>query len=582
MKKRSLYFLFLGIIFLSLNQASTAQVIAPQLICIKNDTLKWEPASITCGPFISYDIYFSTDFSIPFSLLISITDPDLHEFFHENITAEKRYYYLKGNYNCPGEIFLSSDTLDNRLPLAEAISSVSVENNNVLIRWTKSPSPETIGYIIYKITDIGTIPIDTVFDINNYLDLNSNPSTASESYYVNALDACGNTSLFGIPHQTIFLEVNQEDCKRSADLQWSPYSSWPEGAAYQEVWVETNNGTALLVEKIAGNAGQYSYKLINDSTNYCFYIKSVREDLQDSSWSNAACFYTDIIQPVRNFVITNASFTEEEDILLTWNWNTNAELEEVKLLRGESISDLQVFSSFFPGFPLDSNPSEIFEQGTASSSKNYFQVSSTDLCLIEEKTPIASPVLLTVNVSNDGNYLSWLPLQLPGSIIESYQVYKKDGSFFPSLIETLSPNVESYTEQINPFDEANDLACYYVEASGAMILPDSSTLPFVSRSNSSCAKREPTIFMPNAFMPRGKFPEFKPVIRFDKSIDTYSMEVYDRWGKRLFFSADPDIGWRGKDMNGNDIKQGLYPYRIQYQLTSGEEFTKKGTVTLLR
>lgn len=583
MQIRSGFFLWFVVLLILSSQRVQGQVLPPHLLCIKNDTLFWENPPNSCGDFISYDIYYSTNPSVSFSLLTSLTNPDTTTYFHENIFGEIRYYYMKSTYDCPGETVVNSDTLDNLLPIAEAISSVSVENDLVAIRWTASPSPETVGYIIYKITDIGTIPIDTVFTDLFFLDATSNPSELSESYYVNALDACGNASLFGLPHQTVFLQVNLEACIRTADLSWTPYQNWPEGAAYQEIWVSSNGNSAQLAATIESGKSTFSYEPINDSTDYCFIVKSVRKDLQDSAWSNRACLFTDIIQPVRNFAITNVTFTEDENILASWNWNTNAELLEVTIRGGDLPDNLPAVYSYDPGYPLPDSPDYLYFSNTSSSERNYIRISVTDACEETSETSVASPILLSGFAASDqANELNWLPLQLAGSLTSSYQLFKFDEIQPPILKRNLSGNEVSFTDIIDHTIQEEVQSCYYLEATGTVILPDSSSQDFISRSNTVCIEREPAIFLPNAFMPRGKFPEFKPIIRFSESIDAYTLEVFDRWGRILFTSNAPETGWIGKDSNGEDVRQGVYPYRIRLVLSSGKEIIRKGLITLLR
>jgi gliding motility-associated-like protein len=560
-----------------------SQVFPPDLICIENDTLKWELPINTCGNFIAYDIYVSTDLGIPFALLTSVSDQGETQYYHENLLGEKRFYYMTSQYDCPGEEVLSSDTLDNMLPIAQPISSVSVVNGQVRLNWRRSPSPETIGYIVYKETNIGTIPIDTTFSDTTYIDPAANPEDGPVVYYVIALDACGNASLFGLPHQTIFLEASQEGCVREAELNWTPYQNWPQGAAYQEIWVSADGEDPVFGGTTGGSASTFLYDQINDSTDYCFYIKSVRADLRDSAWSNAACFYTDIIQPVRNFFITNVSFTSDEELQIDWSWNTNAELELVSITRGTDTTALASIESYAPGYPLPPSVSYSTSAGTATSIPTYFQIRTIDQCQKEEGSTIARPILLSGNSPEKGvNSLSWVPLQLPNSTTEELRLFKVSGLQPPALLATPDPSDEEYVDFFDAALSENVNVCYFLEAIGFFTFPDGTTQPFLSRSNTACIDQIPRIFIPNAFTPRGKNPEFKPVFLFRESVRNYSMTIYDRWGRQLFETRSLDEGWRGRSSGGAEISQGMYLYMIQYELPSGEKVLKKGNVMLLR
>lgn len=89
--------------------------------------------------------------------------------------------------------------------------------------------------------------------------------------------------------------------------------------------------------------------------------------------------------------------------------------------------------------------------------------------------------------------------------------------------------------------------------------------------------------MPNAFSPNkdGRNDIFRiPNGEYQK---IHRFEVYNRWGKRVFSTTDPNIGWDGTDENnGKDCDQGVYGYIITIELPNKEIRTYKGDVTLIR
>lgn len=70
------------------------------------------------------------------------------------------------------------------------------------------------------------------------------------------------------------------------------------------------------------------------------------------------------------------------------------------------------------------------------------------------------------------------------------------------------------------------------------------------------------ILFPNAFTPNddGLNDVFAPTY-----IDaiSYHLEIYDRWGERVFTSENPSEGWDGS-FGGKQVPQGLYFYRVEY------------------
>jgi gliding motility-associated-like protein len=88
--------------------------------------------------------------------------------------------------------------------------------------------------------------------------------------------------------------------------------------------------------------------------------------------------------------------------------------------------------------------------------------------------------------------------------------------------------------------------------------------------------------VPNVFTPNGdgKNDEFKVK---SQSLKTFSATIFNRWGRVLYSSHDPDEGWDGK-VNGKWATPGTYFYVIK--ATGQEEtkttYTKKGSFMLIR
>jgi gliding motility-associated-like protein len=88
--------------------------------------------------------------------------------------------------------------------------------------------------------------------------------------------------------------------------------------------------------------------------------------------------------------------------------------------------------------------------------------------------------------------------------------------------------------------------------------------------------------MPNAFTPDGDLLNdvFRPVTLPEK-ITSFSMYIYDRWGKQVFFTNDVTQGWDGT-INGSPAQIGGYVYVVKYGNPSGAEREKRGMVMVVR
>ena len=92
------------------------------------------------------------------------------------------------------------------------------------------------------------------------------------------------------------------------------------------------------------------------------------------------------------------------------------------------------------------------------------------------------------------------------------------------------------------------------------------------------------IYVPNSFTPNGDGINdiFKPTLAgVEPSV--YEFIVFDRWGKEVFKSSDPETGWNGQSMNDEYFGQtAVYQYylKVKGKGTDLEEFS--GHITLVR
>ncbi|MCB9252878.1 MAG: gliding motility-associated C-terminal domain-containing protein, partial [Flavobacteriales bacterium] len=90
------------------------------------------------------------------------------------------------------------------------------------------------------------------------------------------------------------------------------------------------------------------------------------------------------------------------------------------------------------------------------------------------------------------------------------------------------------------------------------------------------------LFIPNAFSPDGKNEEKNN--EFGVSINEYGsfqMEVFDRWGQKVFRTNDPDVKWDGTS-NSVPCTPDIYFYSIEVYSITGRRYFYRGTITLIR
>ena len=86
----------------------------------------------------------------------------------------------------------------------------------------------------------------------------------------------------------------------------------------------------------------------------------------------------------------------------------------------------------------------------------------------------------------------------------------------------------------------------------------------------------PTIFSPNN---NGTNDTFKVSVVGQEEFELF---IYDRWGKQLFYSTDPNEGWDGKYSNGEDVPQDIYMYKAYMSNESTGKQLRKGKLSIIK
>lgn len=89
-----------------------------------------------------------------------------------------------------------------------------------------------------------------------------------------------------------------------------------------------------------------------------------------------------------------------------------------------------------------------------------------------------------------------------------------------------------------------------------------------------------TIF-PNVFSPNGD--GINDVFNYRvPPTETFSLGIWDRWGRQYFYTQNPEEKWDGRTAGGSDCPDGVYFYVIKMKLLAGTVLNHNGWVTLVR
>ena len=575
------YSIFTFIVLLSLffTNKAAAQVLPPDFLCVRSDTLFWDVPTNPCGSFNAYEIYISDMPDGPFNLLSTVTNQGQNIYHHPNPTGGTWYYYLESDFNCLGEPILQSDTLNNRQPEIAILTRASVNGNSVELEWEESPSPETSGYIVFRNTSMGTIPLDTIYNGTTYIDNNASPNAQSETYFIIALDECGNTSIFNTAHTTVFLTQTVAACDQEINLSWNKYQEWENGIDSQEVWFSLDGSTPTLVATLSDSDSTYTFENATDFGDHCFYIRSIEAGTGVDVFSNEICLVPDLVNAMRDLILRNVNVLPDNSVELTWSWDNNAEIQSVEILNSNSNSNFSIADSSPAPMPLGNGSNAVDISADPVSGKVFYKIQTTDDCDTLAFSNYGSTIHLTgAPESGSSNALTWTDFDIENATVTDYDIYRiVDGSI--TFIENVPASTTTFSDPVDAGNESESNVCYYVVANAEVMLPNGIEI-IESTSNIACIEQLTSIFAPNAFAPQGRNQIFKPVVIFGETAD-YQLTVYNRWGELLFETKDIDQGWNGK-YKGKIQPMGAYVFHVKITQQSGRELEEHGVFTLLR
>jgi gliding motility-associated-like protein len=485
---------------------------------------------------------------------------------------------VEDNFGCKDTVEKYIYVYDTIGPESEPINYVSVtDNKDIVINWKASKFNrfnryylynDNSGYTLIHSTNVRT---DTTYKVTSGIDI----AQSRYCYSIRTSDNCNSIGKPAFPHCTILVKIS--DSINKLVLSWLPYEGW--GAAKVEryrIYRKEPNGQFILLDSTTNT--NYSDDGLCPKL-YCYYVVAVQKNGKWLSVSNTECKIPKYIPPTLPVDATRVTILDNGNPLIEWDKYTH-----VKRVKKYHIS------RFYEGASKDkfyatSDSLRFIDEGfnvfTNSNSYTYW-VRAEDHCGTQSPESSESKTILLKGKSL--NYLAkmeWTPYQKWYSGIKKYEIlFKENGEF--KIIGTVDKNSQTY--EYNFLDtKMDDSLCFRIRA-----IKDT-TIDIESLSNILCLISDPQMFVPSAFSPNGDgnndvfIP--KSILIFNNTgnpIKDYYMEVFNRWGEKVFESRDATIGWDG-NYKGKKALDGVYLYRVRGLGLDGiTTFNLDGVVTLLR
>jgi gliding motility-associated-like protein len=476
---------------------------------------------------------------------------------------------------------------DKTIPYPPVIEYVTVDTtiNHNVIKWQPDKSSDTKGYYIYKYINPTGTKIDSVLGRFNttYIHTGSNPQIDKETYYIIAFDSCELASAGSSVHNSMFLAITPNQCEYNIKLFWNPYINMETGLAAYLIYRKTNNGSYSLICTNPSDKTDYvDYQIRADSV-YTYYVKAIdNSGLRSSNSNNQTLKFLYPRKPDFNY-LRKVTVLSSNQIEASFHIDTTNYISEYHLYKIVNNLDTVFVKNLF-----HQNVTEIsiIDNSVNTNTASYqYIMKLRDICNDENllNSNISNSICVKGHMQNGmKNYLKWNKYESWAGNVNHYDVYRRTESGWETYpVATILPDGNdtlTFTDDVSGFDASNGQFSYYIEA----VEGNGNIFGFkdTSRSNITNVNQYPKLFVPNAFAPGGINSKFMPVMGFVYP-ESYLMQIYDRWGAKIFETTDRYQGWDGT-INNNDAPQGVYLYLIKVKNSNNENIEKRGTVTLIR
>jgi len=498
----------------------------------------------------NYDQYL-VNFGDNTTVLVNSTNPVPTHFYSSGgtytISVEGRF--LNGVNNC-GQQMTSIQSITTISPAQ--FNQLSVSNNNLILNFTL---PQNIFYdleiavdndtIFQKLKDLSN---SAVSDTVKNLDLKNN-----YCFRITSFDPCNLNKISSeiLCSVNAFLNIQN-------NLNHLSWSSIQGSVTRFDILRDS-----LVIANLGNLVTGFSDSAIICNTNYCYQVRAIYPggEISNSVVICGTSFSKDIPSSIENI----SSIVTDNQIELRWPSPLSFTPQDFFISRAVSgnspspIDTVQVNNYFDP------------DLNTLITSYCY-TINYRDQCGNQSAAGNESCSIVLRGSEDDLGFinLTWTSFTGWSNGVNNYRLEKFDQNGL--IINTTDVGINLL------FSDADD------GSNGQVLVYRVTAIPMdtleSSVSNLVTIIAEPKLIFPSAFTPDGDSLN-DVFIGIGKFINSYSLKIFDKWGSIIFISDDPDIGWDGV-VGGVQSQTGTYVYRADFSDSAGRNFSRSGTVALLR
>ncbi|MEL6133909.1 MAG: gliding motility-associated C-terminal domain-containing protein, partial [Bacteroidota bacterium] len=464
--------------------------------------------------------------------------------------------------------------LGDVIPDPIVMRNVSVlSGNTVEVIFSPHNDDDFQYYTVYREEEgVGFVPIQQIEYINDtvFYDQDATPEQSNQCYKVTVTNYCGSESNLGQTDQHCTIEASTTILTNQILVRWTPYIDWGEVEQYEVYSVDNYNPDQVeFLAVLPGTALQYTEPVENCFNDLSYRIRAVGKQPEQVSWSDTTAAISEVQINLQGTRVIRATIQNNDEILLEWD---DFNIPGASILYIEKSIDGGAFN-LFATLPPGETKFRDLDVNIANFSYSY-RIYAQDSC--GSRTVYSNEgktVLLDAKKEGIGIKLTWTTYRAWRFGVRQYQieVFNESTNLW-ELVDIVQGTESEYLDTQTNLEQGS--YCYRIRA---LELGGNEA---VSLSNEACVIQETLIFAPSAFTPNGDgnndFFEVKGIL-----IESARWRVFSRWGMLLYEGNSLEDRWDGT-YRGDLVKDGVYVYVVEGVGRNGQNFSIKGTVTLIR
>jgi len=514
---------------------------------------------------------------------------------HKNIwkvnqaeTDISTYRPAKGDLNIELVVTDSLDCTDtfrlqSKIHVADTLAASVITLDNVSaindhefdIRYQISNDADFDHYTLYHFENGSWTPIQQIFKKDSLQTQDQDYGIKkSQCYKVTQSNYCQAESDLSSSSEHCSIHTSALGAINHNVLTWTPYVGWP--VMSYKIWRQNINSPAVFdsIAIVNGQTALYLDSGINCKTLHAYRVTaygSSAEKISVSDSAKAKAVWTNTL-PSPQIVFV----TVDDDTSIHVKWQLNDKY------RRSNYQDVLLYKNYTLGTQIKTFgilTTDFYDKKVSVDRFQYqYFTRVTDDCGDTSSASIISSNILLQSMS-DGSFnapeLKWNAYVKWAGGVKQYEVQRLNEL---NVFETVQITNDTFFMDIS----ATDLCMkqYRYRVIGTEQTLSGAGAPSISISNEIRVKPKSSLFVPNAFSPNSNgFNEiFAPKGQY---IFNYQLEIYNRWGERIFISNECLGGWDGTYKN-EPVEEGLYYYKLNASGNDGASYVYKGTLTLLR